>query len=181
MNIFKAQWSYPARRGEWTEQVKLDMKEFGMELDLEQIRSKSNFSFKALVKKQTKQLALTNLNRTKEKHSKMENLQYVELGLQKYLKSEKITVKQARILFKFRTRMERFWANFKGGKPPQPCPVCKDEQSVDTQEHSFSCKILSENMKISNNYKGIFSSEVEHEIVKSVEHIEKFRKIYMEE
>ena len=69
--------------------------------------------------------------------------------------------------------MERFWANFKGGKPPQPCPVCKDEQSVDTQEHSFSCKILSENMKISNNYKGIFSSEVEHEIVESVENIEK--------
>ena len=179
--VFKAQWSYPARRGEWTEQVKIDMKEFGMVPDLEQIRSKSNFSFKALVKKQTKQLALTMLNITKEKHSKMENLQYVELGMQKYLKNEKITVKQARILFKFRTRMERFWGNFKGGKPPQPCPVCKDVLSVDTQEHSFRCKVLAESMKLSNNYKGIFSSEVEHEIVITVENIEKFRKIYMEE
>ena len=64
----------------------MDMKEFGMEPDLEEIWSKSNFSFKALVKKQTKQLALTNLNKTKEKHSKMENLQYAELGMQKYLK-----------------------------------------------------------------------------------------------
>ena len=179
--VFKAQWTYPAKRGEWTEQVKIDMKEFDMEPDLEQIRSKSNFSFKALVKKQTKQLALTNLNKTKEKHSKMENLQYAELGMQKYLKNEKITVKQARILFKFRTRMERFWGNFKGGKPPQPCPVCKDVLSVDTQEHSFRCKVLAESMKISNNYKGIFSSEVEHEIVITVENIEKFRKIYMEE
>ena len=102
----------------------------------------AQYFFKSLVKKQSKELAIDKLNETIEKHSKMDNIDYYELKMQDYLKNEKISVKQARILFKYRTRMARFWENFKAGRPPQPCPVCKDGLSVDTQRHSFNCKTL---------------------------------------
>ena len=53
----------------------------------------------------------------KESHSKMSNLTYEDLEMQGYLKDEKIRVNQARAIFRFRTRMARFWENFKGVGP----------------------------------------------------------------
>ena len=121
------------------------------------------------------------LNESKEKHSKMDNMEYYELKMQDYLQDENISVKQARILFKYRTRMARFWENYKAGRPPQPCPVCKDVQSVDTQRHSFKCKTLTGNIEVNGNYEDIFSSQIADQTLKSVEKIEKFREIYKEQ
>ena len=111
----------------------------------------------------------------------MDNIKYYELKMQDYLQDENISVKQARILFKYRTRMARFWENYKAGRPPQPCPVCKDVQSVDTQRHSFKCKTLTGNIEVKGNYDDIFSSQIADQTVKSVEKIEKFREIYKEQ
>ena len=135
--IFITQWEFPSTRGEWAEQVRGDLEMFGICDELNWIKSKSKLTFKALVKKQARELALVTLMNKKEKHSKMDDLIYVELSMQNYLKDEKIRVQEARILFKFRTRMAKFWGNFKGGRPPQQCPVCKEPGSVDTQLHSF--------------------------------------------
>ena len=52
----------------------------------------------------------------KESHTRIDNLEYSELLMQNYLKDVKIKVKEAKSLFKFRTRMAKFWGNFKGAR-----------------------------------------------------------------
>ena len=56
---------------------KEDLKQFDIKMDLEEIGEMSTNSFKKLVKLKSKEYALEYL--LKSKHSKMANLQYVEL------------------------------------------------------------------------------------------------------
>ena len=56
------------------------------------------------MKKKSKEYALEYLLKLKSKHSKMENLDYIDLNLQNYLKSKDITVQEAKNLYRFRTR-----------------------------------------------------------------------------
>ena len=44
----------------------------------------------------------------KQEHSKMMNLEYTTLEMQYYLKDHDITVTQAKMIFKYRTRMENW-------------------------------------------------------------------------
>ena len=110
----------------------------------------------------------------------MENLNYKNLEMQDYLKDQTINVNQARTLFRFRTRMARFWGNFKGGRPPQKCPVCSEVMSIDTQSHSFQCEVLGASININGNYENIFEAKVTQTVARTVENIEKFRQPYLE-
>ena len=73
-----------------------------------------------------REVALDKLLEKKESHSKMTNLNYSSLTMQAYLKDPEVSVKQAQTMFRFRTRMEKFSENFKGGRPTKPCPLCKE-------------------------------------------------------
>ena len=152
------QWENPAKRNEWTEQVKLDLDDLGILDDLNWIREKSKWAFKTLVKKQVSELALVKLLEQKERHSKMADLEYSELDIQKYLKDKAITVQQAKILFKFRTRMENFSNNFKGGKPTELCPLCR--RNADMQKHSYQCNIIIKNIQVMGRYEDIFGTNI---------------------
>ena len=70
-------------RGEWTDQVKRDLESFGIPNELDWIKVKSKWSFKALVKKQAREVAIETLIDKKETHSRMEDLEYSELSMQK--------------------------------------------------------------------------------------------------
>ena len=82
---FLSQWKYPVK-DDWTEEVKSNLEELEINLNLEEIGKKSKNSFKRLVKIKTKGYALNQLLETKEKHKKMENLQYTELNCRDILK-----------------------------------------------------------------------------------------------
>ena len=179
-NFFYTQWKYPSAKNEWTEQVKKDLIEFGIKGDIEWMKTKSKSSFKAIVKKKTNEFAADTLKLVKESHSKMSNLDYDDLEMQQYLKDENIKTNQARALFRFRTRMARFWENFKGGRPPQPCPICKQAQSVDTEAHSFKCEVIASNISVDGEYSEIFGPRAGQKIAKTVENIEKYREQYLE-
>ena len=176
--FFLAQWKYPGRKNEWTDQVKADLREFGLEDELNLIKMKTKLSFKTLVKKKMREVALAKLIQKKEKHSKMTNLNYTTLMMQGYLKEPEVTTRQAKTMFKFRTRMEKFSENFKGGKATKPCPVC--EKSLDTQAHSFQCNVIKESIKVDGNLEDIFSLNNKH-LAKVLENIVNFRENYMEE
>ena len=142
------------------------------------MESKSKLTFKKIVKKHARELAFEWLIQKKESHSKMMNLSYSSLEMQEYLKDKNITVFQAKILFKVRTRMEHFGENFKGGAPTRPCPVCK--ASTDTQSHSFQCSVINENIVVDGKYLDIFNFKVDKKVANTVENIVKFRENYME-
>ena len=54
---FITQWKYPAIRNEWTEQVKIDLEDFGLPVDLEFLAGKSVNAFKLDIKRRAKEYA----------------------------------------------------------------------------------------------------------------------------
>ena len=130
-----------------------------------------------MVRKQILNEAFNHLMTKKEKHKKMKDLQYNQLEMQEYLKENLMTPAQARIMFRFRTKMEKFSENFKGGKPIKPCPLCNED--LDTQIHSYQCKIILKNIKISGNIEDIYNQTISKEAANTLENIVKFREKYL--
>ena len=98
-----------------------------------------------------KEYSLEYLNSIKERHSKMDNLIYPELKLQKYLKSPNTTVQAAKTLFKWRTRSAMFKMNYGKMYVDTACPFCSVEP--DSQSHSFQCHEVKKKIDIEGDYK----------------------------
>ena len=174
--IFIAQWRNPLRN-DWTNLVKDELKDFGLDIDLNSVTSMSKYKFKKIIKSKSREVAFEKLLERKEKHSKMGHLAYGELCMQNYLKSKNISVGQAQLLFKSRTRMTFYWENYKHGKMEQKCPLCKDQ--IDTQTHSFNCNIVIGNIQINGQFKDIFRNNIDSQIAETIENIENFRENYL--
>ena len=84
--FFYAQWQHSSRL-DWTEQVKMDLFDFGLPRDLELLESKSTNNFKNLIKKKAREFELRSLVTIKKTQSKMKNLKYDKLKLQEYLQT----------------------------------------------------------------------------------------------
>ena len=105
---------YNPTPGDWTEQAKVDFKDFDISLDFDMLKTKSKDTFKRLVKKQAEEYELLRLTRKQEKHSKMENLYYTEMKPQRYMKTPGITTEEVQNIFRWRVRMSPFGENFRG-------------------------------------------------------------------
>ena len=84
--FFHCQW-LDGKAHDWTEQVKNDLEDFNLPVDLDIIQKKSVLSWKNLVKREAKKFELARLLKLKESksESKMKNLKYGKLEAQKYL------------------------------------------------------------------------------------------------
>ena len=69
-----------------------------------------------------KEYALKILLEKKSQHSKMDNVSYRDLKMQNYLLDENLTSEEMKTVFKYRTRMEDYGENFRGGKTQVICP-----------------------------------------------------------
>ena len=143
-SFFLTQWHTPSK-GDWTEQVKADLEEFKIPCSFEHILSKSKEAIKRLVKVKAREYAMDILRSQQAKHSKMENLQYKEIKMQNYLSSEK-TILQKKIIFKYRTRMEDYGENFRGGARQVMCPLC--QLHLDNQELIFQCQVIKSQIEV---------------------------------
>ena len=122
----------------------------------------------------SKEFALEELLKLKSKHSKMENLDYTELKLQNYLCNDKITVQEAKNLFKYRTRAAKFQANMKNNPGLSlACPFCKVQP--DTQLHSVQCNVVQSKVNVKGNYRDIFLDNIPVEIARTLMEITKLR------
>ena len=97
--VFIAQENSPVK-GDWCMQVKEDLNYFGIDPDKKAIASMKKESFKNLVKKSCTKVAYAYLIIEKNKLSKLKNLQYTDLTMQKYLKSNQISTRMKKLLFK---------------------------------------------------------------------------------
>ena len=109
----------------------------------------------------------------------MDNLFYVELEMQEYLKDRRMKTSMVKAAFKFKTRMANFSENFKEGGQTKPCPMCKEPNALDTQRHSFVCKVIVTNIEIECSYEEIFYSKIEFKAARTVENILKFREEFL--
>ena len=185
--VFRAQLRRPSK-GDWTEMVKKDLEDFKINLSFDKIKRTSKDSFKKIVILACKKYSFNNLllkqtkRQEKSENSKGNKLKYSKLQMQNYLSSSKITMKEAKLLFKIRTNMLEVKKNYKrkGSKNEQvsnediTCPLCK--KHIDSEENVFKCEELS-NMNTSDvEFEDLFSNN-EEKMFKCLKHFQKLWKL----
>ena len=104
----------------------------------------------------------------------MENLIYIELKLQNYLKDDQITAQEAKNLFRFRTRGAKFRSNMKNNyEMSVACPLC--HLQLDTQQHSVQCPVVLDKVKVKGTYTDIFLEDIPQDICKTLMEISELR------
>ena len=157
---------------DWTLQVREDLEDFCIPVDLEYIKSKSQDAFKRLVKVKAQVYALDKLNKVKAGHSKMDGIFYPRLEMQKYLKTKNISPENAKLIFAYRTRMAGFTENFRGPYGPKLCPLCLTH--LDNQQGAFQCPIILPSLG-KGKYNELFASEIPMHLLNDLRTIEKIR------
>ena len=104
----------------------------------------------------------------------MDNLVYIDLKLQNYLKDVKITAQDAQNLYRFRTRAARFKDNMKNSyNVSSTCPLCHVQP--DTQVHSVKCPVVQSKVKVKGCYSDIFLEDIPTDIAKTLLDITQLR------
>ena len=171
--FFDIQWKYPCKN-DWTLQVKTDLEDFKIEPNLSKLKKQSKNSFKRIIKIKMKDFALNYLLQLKSSHSKMDNIIYTNLELQKYLRTENIPVNEAKNVFRYRVRVANFKENYKGKYQNTGCPFCFVH--LDTQAHAFQCSKMKDELQINNvEYREIFSDKLSRNLSKILTEISKLR------
>ena len=62
--------------------------------------------------------------------------------------------------------MAPFGDNFRGGRESVCCPLCKE--NVDSQSHSFKCKVLKEEIEINCDLSEIYTDTISLETAETV-------------
>ena len=158
-------------KNDWTTQVKRDLDDFDIPFDLEFIKSKSEYSFKKLVKVKSQEYELYKCNSMKG--SKMESTFHARLEMQSYLKLKDISPEDAKLVFAYRTRMAKFSENFRGPHGPKMCGLCQTH--LDNQQMAFNCPVLKPKLDEKGKYEYIFRSEIPSETITNLKIITRFR------
>ena len=98
-------------KNDWVLQLKTDLNDCRITLSEEEIKCMKKEKFKSIVKKQVKTLAQEYLLGLRSKHSKSENLLHTN-SMKEYLKTDKITVSEKKLLFAMKTRATNVKTNF---------------------------------------------------------------------
>ena len=121
--------------------------------------------FETLIKNRIEEKTLNKLNTEKTKHSKVKNLEYNNLSLQKYLKPNSVRIKpeEGKKIFELRSRMTRVKCNYKNEYEELLCRACNLEE--ETQKHVFECKNLNEERELKCNYEKIENGSLEEKLL----------------
>ena len=148
----------------WQQQYSKFCKLFSIYVILEDVKRKSKESFKKEVKLKAKEFTLEMLLKKKEGHSKMDNLTYEELGIQKYFSMDNISTEEIHELFRFRTRMVKVGENYRGQGGRSWCPLC--EQHLDNQAELFKCQVLKYKVSLDCEFQNLCTNNIETTFVK---------------
>ena len=158
--VFWIQWS-ESNAGDLAHQMKQDLMDLEIDCSLCEIKSISKNKFKKLVKKKLTEFTFKQLLKQAGIYSKLKNLKYSHLKMQSYLEEEKITVKQAKLIFKYRTRMlMQFTDNFRGGPEKKMCSLC-DYKQIDSQEAANHCTAIHAKFGNPQKLQNIYSSNID--------------------
>jgi hypothetical protein len=93
--------------------VKRDLEQFNIPYDFNYLKSKSKDAFKRIVKNKAKEVALEVLKAKQQKHTKMENLKFLELKRQTYFNLQHFRV-EAKTLTEIRKVRDKLWKTENG-------------------------------------------------------------------
>ena len=151
------------KKGDWWETVQNDIVEIKLNVSLSEIIKMSEESFKALVKTHVAKAALLWLNNEKQRSKKIRNIEYSDLKIQEYLKSDNLNVDQRKLLAHLRGQMVKVRANYSKMYETIFCSLCEQsgKKFVDSQEHLLHCRSLCKygDISIGTEYLYIYSEE----------------------
>ena len=140
--FFQTQLKNRTKR-DWVTTIFDDLEKLNMkETSLETIRTMKKASFMNIVKQKIIERSFENLIKVKNTHSKVKNLEYNLLKIQKYLQPNSTEIKreEAQLIFRLRCRMTEAKVNLKGKYDNLECRACGLEE--ENQNHILDCKIL---------------------------------------
>ena len=164
--FFEAQNLRPSKN-DWCYTVKNDMADIDLEYTFDEIKMIKKAKFKKIVKSKIINAAFADLNQTKDRHSKLDNIIYNnDLELQSYFKSSSVVPDDIRDLFKFRTRMSNVKNNFKSKfKNNLTCPLSGCDE-IENDIHLANCKIINSKRSVINediDYFDLFRNNVDEQ------------------
>jgi hypothetical protein len=167
--VFNAQRDFPTE-GSWISEVQGVLQSCEISFTEEEIKKMSQFKFKKIVKEKIQVKVLVYLVKLQNKHTKSENL-HLDSKMQKYLRSDELTLSQKKLLFLLRSKMLKIKANFSAfHKNDLTCSLCMEPRSEESETHLLSCptlkqdKVLSEEMNLVK-YKDVFGETNEQKKV----------------
>ena len=170
--FFMAQWKY-SEKHDWAELVRKDLTDFDLSTELQSIKSMTEFTLKGILRKKTREFALNKFLKMKSSHSKLVNLEYTELKLQDYLKSNDFSVEEARTVFAFRTKMANFSENYRHKEGSSLCPLCGNH--LDAQELAFGCPVVIESISIRDSFEDLYTGKVSKHLADTLKRILELR------
>ena len=170
---------YLLSTGDWTEQVKIDLADFHILPNLNEIKKKSKNCFKKMVKIKAKEYELSTLLKRKQTHTKMSNLSYSKLEMQEYLKLVNVNASMAKTLFRYRVRMADYGENFRAGSQMSTCPLCG--LHLDSQSMAYeNCPVVKSKVDTVGSYTDIFGKYISVKVVKTLQNIDQLREKHKE-
>ena len=139
--VYMAQSDSPIE-GDFVKLVKADWDMIGEVMNEENIKISNKETFKRHIKDKIEKAALSYLKERQKMHSKVKDIKYEKLEVQKYMVSPLFTDEEVNLLYAIRSRALNCKTNFKNkySNDDLLCILCKEED--DTQQHLLSCKVL---------------------------------------
>ena len=154
-------------KNDWVTAVLNDLDELNIKLEMEQMKTMKKSSFMGIIKEEIRAKTLRNMEKIKQYHTKVKNIEYKEMKIQKYLlpNSCKMTKEEAQMIFKLRCRVVKVKNNLKGMFDDLQCRACGREE--ETQEHiTIHCKKLNNNKRDMNiKYEKLFNGKVSEKLM----------------
>ena len=176
--FLKAQWNNPVKN-DWTTQVRQDLKDLNISENFDIFKKYKKNAFKKIVNQKLKEYTFKYLIKMKEGHSKMKNIKYESLKMQKYFSDSQLNINNKRDIFAFRTRMAEFGENYRGQRSYVICPyLCYQK---DSQAHSFQCTGVTDKIEVNGQYSDIFKNDIPVQTIHTLTKIRKLRQNFLED
>ena len=156
--VYLAQKESPVK-GDYYKLVEDDFKIIGEKLKEEEISKITKETYKKNIKSKITKAAFQYLIEKQRKHSKVSNIKYKKLEIQKYMTSNIFTNEEVNLLFAIRSRAIDCKSNYKNRykEDDLKCRICSEEE--ETQIHLLKCKVLNNEIKS----KGVLTEQIEYE------------------
>ena len=104
----------------------------------------------------------------------IERLKYSELKIQNYLVDENLNPNEMKTVYRYRTRMEEFGENFRGGNDLVVCPLCS--LHLDSQDLCFQCPVMKKDLGLDGDMAEVYKTDISKEIIQKISKISEYRK-----
>ena len=156
--MFKLQQEMPTR-GDWVSSCMKDLEELQIENTLEEIRQMTKYKFTKILRKKTKDRALSYLQN--KQGSKGKEIIYSKIEMSEYLSplNEELTFEEKRRLFEIRNKMVNIPSNFPKSESIDKC-FCGE---ILKMEHVYECKVIN-NEENETPYEKIYTGNLSDQI-----------------